>query len=93
MTENMTAKQIRQAEVDAYKANIAIYQALLANLDGEWDDDLIHLKGVEVQEAARQCAMERLPRLAALQQFEQFTNLLKTEIVECSKAEAILKVL
>lgn len=89
----MTAKQIRQAEVDAYKANIAIYQALLANLDGEWDDDLIHLKGVEVQEAARQCAMERLPRLAALQQFEQFTNLLKTEIVECSKAEAILKVL
>lgn len=94
MTEqNLTAKQIRQAEVDAYKANIAIYQALLANLDGDWDDDLIHLKGVEAQEAARQCSMDRLPRLAALQQFEQFTNLLKTEIVECSKAEAILKVL
>jgi hypothetical protein len=94
MTEqNLTAKQIRQAEVDAYKANIAIYQAILANLDGDWDDDLIHFKGVEAQEAARQCSMERLSRLAALQQFEQFTNLLKTEIVECSKAEAILKVL
>jgi putative heme degradation protein len=94
MTEqNLTAKQIRQAEVDAYKANIAIYQAILANLDGDWDDDLIHLKGVEAQDAARQCSMERLSRLAALQQFEQFTNLLKTEIVECSKAEAILKVL
>lgn len=94
MTEqNLTAKQIRQAEVDAYKANIAIYQTILATLDGDWDDDLIHLKGVEAQAAARQCSMERLSRLAALQQFEQFTNLLKTEIVECSKAEAILKVL
>jgi hypothetical protein len=27
-------------EVDSYKANIAVYTALLATLDGNWDADL-----------------------------------------------------
>lgn len=89
----LTPRQVRQMEVDAYKANIEMYKALLANLDGEWDSDLVHLKNMEVQVAARKCPQDRLLRLAILQQFEQVTNLLKTEIVECAKAEAILKVL
>jgi len=37
--------------------------------------------------------MDRLARLAVLQQFDQVTNLLKTEIVECAKSEAILNIL
>jgi hypothetical protein len=82
----LTAKEVRQLEVDAYKS-------LLANLDGDWDDDLVHLKDVEAQEAARQCPMNRLARLAVLQQFDQVTNLLKTETVECAKAQAILNIL
>ena len=61
--------------------------------DGDWDDDLIHLKGIEAQAAARQCPMDRLARLAVLQQFEQVSNLLKTEIVEHAKAKAILDIL
>jgi hypothetical protein len=89
----LTAKEVRQLEVDAYKANIDLYKTLLANLDGDWDADLIHLKGVEAQEAARQCPMDRLARLAVLQQFDQVTNLLKTETVECAKAQAILNIL
>ena len=89
----LTAKEVRQLEVDSYKANIATYKTLLATLDGDWDKDLIHLKGVEGQEAARQCPMDRLDRLAVLQQFDQVTNLLKTEIVECAKAQAILDIL
>jgi hypothetical protein len=89
----LTPKQIRQIEVDAYKANIAIYTALLETLDGNWDADLVHLKGLEAQEAARQCPMNRLARLAVLQQFDQVTNLLKTETVECAKAQAILDIL
>jgi hypothetical protein len=97
MTENnqteLTPKQIRQLEVDAYKKNIDTYQALLLTLDGQWDDDLIHLKDVEPQAAARQCSMDRLERLAVLQQFDQVTNLLKTEIVEYNKAKAILNIL
>ena len=99
MVENMieeitlTPKQVRQAEVDSYKQNIATYNKLLATLDGNWDADLIHLKGLESQEAARQCPMDKLARLAVLQQFDQATNLLKTEIVECAKAKAILDIL
>ena len=89
----LTPKQIRQMEVDSYKANIAVYTALLATLDGNWDADLVHLKGVEGQEGARQCPMDRLARLAVLQQFDQVTNLLKTETVECAKSEAILNIL
>lgn len=91
--ENLTPKQVRQMEVDSYLLNINTYKALLATLDGNWDADLIHLKGVEAQEAARQCPMDRLERLAVLQQFEQATNLLKTEIVEYNKAKAILDIL
>ena len=89
----LTPKQIREQEVNNYQANITIYTALLATLDGNWDDDLIHLKGLESQNAARQCPMDRLARLAVLQQFEQVTNLLKTETVECAKAKAILDIL
>jgi hypothetical protein len=89
----LTAKEVRQLEVDSYQANIATYNALLATLDGNWDADLVHLKGIEAQEAARQCPMDRLARLAVLQQFDQVTNLLKTETVECAKAQAILDIL
>lgn len=95
-TENeiqLTPKEVRQIEVDAYKLNIATYNTLLSKLDGNWDADLIHLKDLEVQEAARKCPQDRLLRLAVLQQFDQVTNLLKTEIVECAKAEAILNIL
>lgn len=89
----LTPKQARQMEVDSYSANVTNYTALLATLDGDWDADLIHLKGVEGQEAARQCPMSRLERLAVLQQFDQVSNLLKTEIVERAKAQAILNVM
>jgi hypothetical protein len=89
----LTPKQSRQMEVYANSANINVYQKLLATLDGNWDSDLVHLKDVEVQEAARQCPMDRLARLAVLQQFEQTSNLLRTETVERAKAQAILNIL
>lgn len=88
-----TAKESRQQEVNAYELNISNYKKLLNVLDGDWDADLVPLKDIEVQEAARQCPMDRLERLAVLQQFDQVTNLLKTEIVECAKAQAILNIL
>ena len=95
MDENieLTAIEARQIEVDQYNQNVSNYYALLAMLDGDWDADLIHLKNMETQEAARQCPMDRLERLAVLQQFDQVTNLLKTEIVERAKAAAILEML
>ena len=95
MTEQteLTAKELRQLEVDSYQANIAVYTTLLSTLDGNWDADLVHLKNIEGQEAARQCPMDKLARLAVLQQYDQVTNLLKTEIVECAKAQAILNIM
>ena len=89
----LTPKEVRQAEVNQYKANIETYKTLLDTLDGEWDADLIHLKELEIQEAARQCPMNKLARLAVLQQYDQVLGLLKTETVECAKAEAILNIL
>lgn len=91
--KELTPIESRQSEVDSYSLNVEFYNALLLTLDGNWDVDLVHLKDVEIQEAARQCPMDRLKRLAVLQQFDQVTNLLKTEIVERAKAEAILEVL
>jgi hypothetical protein len=89
----LTPKEVRQMEVDSYTANITTYNALLATLDDNWDADLVHLKDLEYQEAARQCPMNRLTRLAVLQQHDQITKLLKTEIVEGAKAQAILNIL
>ena len=37
--------------------------------------------------------MDRLERLAVLQQYDQVTNLIKTETVERAKAQAILNVM
>ena len=89
----ITPLEARQMELDGYDANISNYRALLELLDGNWDDDLIHLKELDAQEAARQCPMDRLERLAVLQQFNQVTNLLKTEIVERTKSFNILQIL
>jgi hypothetical protein len=86
----LTPRQIRQAEVDSYAANIAVYTALLATLDGNWDADLIHLKDLPAHTAAEQCPLNRIDRLAKLQQFEQVSRLLKTETLEWTKSKSIL---
>ena len=88
-----TPKELRLQEVQSYELNISMYRTLLATLDGDWDADLVHLKDVEPQEAARQCSNDRLERLAVLQQFDQVSKLLKTEIVECAKARAIYNIM
>lgn len=89
MEAQPTALEMRQAEIDAYTANVNNYTNLLATLDGNWDEDLAHLENVEVQEAAKQCPLDRLERLAALQLHKQVSNLLRTETVERFKAQAI----
>jgi hypothetical protein len=85
-----TQIEIRQTEVNGYDINIINYKNILSMIDGNWDNDLIYLKDMDAQEAARQCSMERLERLAELQLHDQVKNLLKTEIVERFKAQTIL---
>jgi hypothetical protein len=82
--------KIRQEEINSYSNNIKNYENILSTINGVWDEKLIHLKGIEVQEAARQCSIEDLERLAELQLYDQVENLLKTEIVERFKAQTIL---
>lgn len=95
MTEEvqLTARQVRQMEVDSYAANIDVYKTLLASLDGNWDADLVHLKDLAPHDAAKQCPLDRIERLAELQQFDQVSALLRTETLEWSKAKAILNVM
>jgi hypothetical protein len=89
-TVQPTPMEARQAEVNAYAVNIVNYENILATINGEWDKDLAHLKDVEIQSAARQCPMDRIVRLGELQLHDQVKNLLKTEIVEKTKAQLIL---
>lgn len=89
----LTAIQLRQMEVDAYTQNIAVYQQILSTLDGNWDEDLLPYKHLEGQESAKACPFDRIERLAELQHFEQISKLIKTEIFERSKSQAILNAL
>ena len=89
-TVQPTSVETRQAEVDAYSANITNYKKILVSINGEWDNDLVHLKDLDAQDAARQCSMNRLERLGELQLHKQVENLLKTETVERTKAQIIL---
>jgi len=89
----LTAIQLRQMEVDAYTQNIAVYQQILSALDGNWDQDLLPYKHLEGQEAAKACPFDRIERLSELQHFEQISKLIKTEIFERFKSQAILNAL
>ena len=92
MTE-LTPYQARSAEVESYSANIDIYTSLLATLDGNWDADLIQYKGMEGHAAVTACPLDRVERLAVLIQFEQVSNLIKTEMLERAKSAAILAIM
>lgn len=89
MTE-LTPLEARQLEVENYALNIAKYKSILETLDGNWDEDLIQFENMDPHDAARQCSLERLDRLAELQLHKQIGNLLRTETVEHFKARAIL---
>lgn len=92
MTE-ATAMQIRQDEIDAYTANIETYTHIVNSIDGNWDADLVQFKGMAPHDAARDCPIERVERLSELQQFEQFSFLIKTEMLERAKSVSILRAL
>lgn len=89
----LTAVELRQMEVDQYTKNILVYQTILSSLNGEWDADLIHLKDLEGHDAAKACSVDRIERLSELQQYTQISNLIKTEMLERSKAQNILQAL
>jgi len=89
----LTPIQLREMEVANYTLNIAVYEQILSTLDGNWDEDLLAFRHLEGQEAAKACPKDRVERLAELQQFELLSKLVKTEMFERSKSQAILNAL
>lgn len=88
-----TAIELRQMEIDAYTKNIQVYQAILNTLDGNWDEDLVKYRNIPTHDAARDCPINRIERLSELQQFDNLSNLVKTEMLERNKAQKILDAL
>ena len=94
MTE-MTPLEARQAEVDQYSANIAMYTTILATLPTEWPERLQAYKGSTDKHAAIATVedMADVELLAALWQADDCKAAIRTETLERAKAAAILAVM
>jgi hypothetical protein len=83
----------RTHEVYQYDLNISNYQTILAASDGEYPEHLLALKDLPADQAVAQCPIEDLAELAELQQYFRVSQLVRSEIVERTKANGILQVL
>jgi hypothetical protein len=99
MTEETQATPLasREAEVAQYQANIALYNAMVADLPSEWPAHLAKYKGTDVRnqhavitELSNSADIELLSDLWTS---DQCINSIKTETLEMRKAMAILKAL
>jgi hypothetical protein len=83
----------RTHEVYQYDLNISNYQTILAASDGVYPEHLLALKDLPADQAVAQCPIEDLAELAELQQYVRVSYLIRSEIVERTKANGILQVL
>lgn len=96
ITENqLTPKQIRQKEVDAYEANISLYKNILTNLPTEWPERLLQYRNAtDKHNAAGQVDdLNDVQLLSQLWYADQCYKAIRSETVEKVKAEAILNTL
>jgi hypothetical protein len=94
MTE-VTPLEARQAEVDQYSANIAMYTTILATLPTEWPERLQAYKGASDKHATIATVedLADVELLAALWQADDCKAAIRTETLERAKAVSILAVL
>jgi hypothetical protein len=92
---HLTPLEARQAEVAQYEANIALYESILATLPKEFPSHLLQYKDAENQHqiAAQIDDPEDLELLAKMWYANECTKSIRAEIVEMTKAKAILAVL
>lgn len=83
----------RTHEIYQYDTNITNYQTILNASDGSYPDHLVALKDLPQDQAVAQCPIEDLAELAELQQYTRVSFLIRSEIVERTKSNAILEVL
>ena len=91
----ITPLQARQAEVDQYTANIAMYTTMLAALPTEYPEHLVQFKNVtdKHKSIATVEDMADVELLALLWQADDCKAAIRTETLERAKASAILSVL
>lgn len=90
----LQALESRRAEVAQYDDNIVMYQTIRDTLPNEWPERLAQFKGVkDHQGAAKQVADEDVELLAQLLMREHCEQMARTEMLERTKAAAILAVL
>ena len=94
-TAQPTPLELRQAEVDQYSANIAMYTAILATLPTEWPAHLVAHKGASDKHATIATIedLADVELLAALWQADDCKAAIRTESLERAKAASILAVL
>jgi hypothetical protein len=90
LADNVVA---RTHEVYQYDLNISNYQTILAASDGVYPEHLLALKDLPADQAVSQCPIGDLAELAELQQYFRVSQLIRSEIVERTKANGILQVL
>lgn len=94
MTEP-TPLETRRAEVAQYDLNIAMYTTILASLPTEWPERLLQYRGrLDHQAAAAEVDdLDDVALLAQLLYADQCRAAIRTEMLERTKAAAILAVL
>lgn len=90
-----TMLETRRAEVAAYDANIALYEAIIATLPNEWPKHLEGFKGRKDHQvaAAEVTNLDDVELVSQLLYREQCEAAIRAEKLERTKAAAILRVL
>jgi hypothetical protein len=84
----------RQAEVDQYDANVALYESILGALPTEWPARLEQFKTrKDHQQAVNECDIDDVELLSQLLYMEQVKASIRAEKLERTKAAAILAAL
>ena len=83
----------RTYEVYQYDLNIGHYEHIVATTSGEYPEHMQFLENLPYDQAVIQCAPEDLSILAEVQQNRNASHLLKTEMMERTKANSILLVI
>jgi hypothetical protein len=83
---------IRRAEVAQYDANIAMYQSIFATLPNDWPEDLVQYRNPanEHDMAAQIEDLDDLTLVSQLWYADQVHRMIRSEMVERTKAAAIL---
>lgn len=86
---------MRRNEVAQYDSNIAMYQAIIPTLPTEWPDHLVQYRGAknEHEVASQIDNLEDVVLLSKLLYADHCQAMLRSEILERTKAAAILEVL